>query len=69
MHLLVAFDKALKNTGSGGIVGDAKAFSRLAGTARLPAALGRNQEAPAIIEAWTGEVDAFVSKRQRHLLY
>jgi uncharacterized protein YbbC (DUF1343 family) len=69
VHLLVAFNDALRTAGAGDLVKDAKTFDRLAGTNRLRTALDQGARAETIVASWHGEVDLFATQRRRHLIY
>ncbi len=69
VHLLVAFDKALRANGTVGLVDNADEFNRIAGTKRLLDFLDQGASAPAIIAAWGAEVAAFRQQREKYLRY
>ncbi len=69
VHLLVAFDKALRANGTVGLVDAAQEFNRMAGTKRLIDFLDQGASAPTIIAAWGAEVAAFRKQREKYLRY
>ena len=69
VHLLVAFDRALRAAGTVGLVDKAEEFNRIAGTRRLLEFLDRDAGAVEIIAAWSGEVRAFKTRRLKYLQY
>ena len=69
IHLLAAFSDALRGAGAGGLVTDAKAFDRLAGSGRLRKALETGVDAKRIIASWQAEIAGFSARRKPHLIY
>ena len=69
IHLLAAFSDAMRAVGAGGLVTDAKAFDRLAGSSRLRKALETGVDAKRIIASWQAEIAGFSKRRNRYLAY
>jgi uncharacterized protein YbbC (DUF1343 family) len=69
VHLLVAFNAALRAKSVPGLVTDALTFDRLAGSDRLRLALERRDRATDIIASWQQEAERFASRRAPFLVY
>ena len=69
IHVLVAFDRALRAQGSIGLIDKADDFNRIAGSKRLLDFLDRDANAVEIIASWQAEVAAFKQARKAYLLY
>jgi uncharacterized protein YbbC (DUF1343 family) len=69
IHLLTAFQHALRQKAAKSLIVDAAPFDRLAGTERLRTALDRGTPASEIIGSWAAELAQFQAKRARYLIY